>query len=189
MNSLFSFGNLKVGNDTAIFNMTPAKYCPSAELGLCKVCDKCYARKAERLYPQVLPYRVRQMEFWQGVDTKIFVLIFKLVMESKRNKIKYLRFSESGDFCTQSDVDKVSGIAEQLKGIVKVYTYTARKDLDFSNVSDNLTVNGSGFMVHNNFYIYRDKSELIDNFICGGDCLKCNLCKVSKKRNIAVKLH
>lgn len=189
MKSLFSFGNIKVGKDTAIFNMNPAKLCPSAAMGLCSLSDKCYAKKAERLYPHCLPYRVRQMEYWQSVNANDFVVYFKTVLQLNQNKIKFLRFSECGDFVSQSDVNKLSCIAEQLKDIVKVYTYTARKDLDFSNVSDNLTINGSGFMVHNNFYVYRNESELIDKIICPGSCLNCNLCKVSKNRNIAVKLH
>ena len=40
---------------------------------------------------------------------------------------------------------------------VKVYTYTARRDLDFSNVK-HLVVNGSGFMVHNNFTVVKEFS-------------------------------
>jgi len=188
MNTLFSIGNKKLGKDTAIFNMNPAKFCPSEKLGLCSICNKCYAKKAERLYPQVLPHRVRQMNYWNEVSASEFVINFNFLLRMKKG-INFLRVSEAGDFNTQQDVDKLSHIAEQLKGVVKVYTYTARKDLDFSCVSDNLTINGSGFMVHNNFYVYRNESELIDKYVCAGDCKTCNLCKTRKNLNIGVKLH
>jgi len=61
------------------------------------------------------------------------------------NKFAYnkLRFSESGDFRTQKDVDKASAIADLLD--VPVWTYTARRDLDFTNLPANFTVNGSGY--------------------------------------------
>jgi hypothetical protein len=55
-------GNRKIPKSTAIFNMSSALNCPSKKLGLCKAASqgaKCYARKAEILYPQVLPYRER----------------------------------------------------------------------------------------------------------------------------------
>lgn len=189
MKSLFSFGNRKVGKDTAIFNMNPAFECPSEKMGLCELASKCYAKKAERLYPTVRQHREAQKLYWNKVTAKEFCNELLLTIELNCLNVKYLRFSESGDFRNQNDVNKVNDIAEQLKGKLKVYTYTANKDLDYSNLSDNLTVNGSGFMIHNNFYVYRNASEIIDKYICAGNCLKCNLCKVSKGRNIGVKLH
>jgi hypothetical protein len=47
-----------------------------------------------------------------------------------------------------------------------VYTYTARKDLNYENISDNLVVNGSGFMVSNNFYVINKIGEEFDKFVC-----------------------
>lgn len=205
MKNLISNGNRKIGNDTIIFNMNPASECPSEKLDLCKICKKCYAKKAERLYPQVLPFRMKQMYFWSTVTAENFadgikdiclgnkMKIAKSKISNKAAKkiakIKYLRFSESGDFATQADVDKLSKIADLLKGIVKVYTYTARIDLDFSNISSNLTVNGSGKMISNNFYIVKSESEKIDKYVCPGNCKACSLCKTAKSINIAVLEH
>lgn len=189
MKTLFSFGNRKIPKDTAIFNMTPAKECPSEKLGLCTICNKCYAKKAERMYKDCLPYRYRQMNYWNNIDSNTFVNDFSNILSRKKIVTKYLRVSESGDFKNQSDVQKLSEIAEQLKGKVKVYTYTARKDLNFDNLSKNLTVNGSGFMISNNFYVIKNKSEMIDKYICLGDCGKCNLCKSAGYKNIAVLEH
>ena len=190
LKDLLSFGNSKVGNDTAIFNMNPAFSCPSEKLNLCEHAKYCYAKKAERIYPQTLPYRERQETYWDSIDVKTFVEEFTTAIKKKKTTIKYLRFSESGDFKSQADVDKLSAIAEELKDIVVVYTYTARKDLDYTNISENLVVNGSGFMVSNNFYIINKKGdETAKSLVCNGSCIECRLCKMAKGRNIAVIKH
>ncbi len=138
LKKLLSFGNMKVGNDTAIFNMNPAFRCPSEVLGLCDIAAKCYAKKAERIYPGTTPYRERQELYWDSTDAKTFTEEFIQSISRKRKPIEFLRVSESGDFKAQEDVDKLSTIADQLKRHnVVVYTYTARKDLDFSNISNN----------------------------------------------------
>jgi hypothetical protein len=53
MLQLFSFGNLKQDGGTAIFNFCPSADCPSEKLGLCKLPGKCYAKKAERIFPVI----------------------------------------------------------------------------------------------------------------------------------------
>lgn len=184
---LFSIGNRKIGRDTAIFNITSAADCQADKLGLCKISDKCYAKKAEKMYKDCLPYRNRQTKFWDNTNIETFIETFKYNVLTRN--IKYLRFQESGDFRTQSDVQKLSEIANELKGIVKCYTYTARYDLDFSNVSENLVINGSGFMVDNCFYVIHNESEMIDKFLCCGNCRICNLCKRKSGIKIAVKIH
>ena len=84
---LCSTGNHKIPKTTAIFNMGSAKDCPSAELGLCKaVVDGksfCYAKKAEYLYPAVLPYRRRQEEFWKAISAELFAVQFLLLIAYK----------------------------------------------------------------------------------------------------------
>lgn len=99
-------------------------------------------------------------------------------IKRKKNTTKYIRFSESGDFSGQHDVEKMSKIAEMLKDHnVGVYTYTTRKDLNFQDISDNLVVNGSGFMISNNFYIVDKKEDAIDKYICPSSCINCSFCK------------
>lgn len=175
-----SYGNRKLPRTTAIFNITPAMQCPSDKLGLCQLSHICYAKQAEKQYPNCLPYRTRQTIVWDSTTPENFV-------QSIAKKTKYLRISEAGDFRSQSDVDKLSTIAELLKGRIKVYCYTARQDLSFDNVSTNLTVNGSGFMVHNNFIAVKVLNDSDTN--CIGNCKKCNLCTTRKGLNIHVKIH
>ena len=190
--------NRKVGSDTAIINMGPATDCPAARLGLCQVGGqkKCYAMKAERMYPNVLKYRRKQAKIWKQVSAKeIADKILELTKKEHRDnydkikrKLKYLRFSEAGDFESQADVDKMSEIAELLKGKLVVYGYTARKDLDFSKTSDNMIINGSNFMVDNMFKVVAKIPEDA-KFVCNGNCRKCNLCKFGGKKTIYVKIH
>ena len=69
---LFTIGNSKVGKDTIIFNLQPARFCPAFEKGLCKIVSffdgqfkiACYAYQDERQYKTALQLRIRQMRFW-----------------------------------------------------------------------------------------------------------------------------
>lgn len=199
LNSLLSSGNLKLPSTTAIFNMTPAKYCPALALGLCKAFNSkgkhiCYALKAERGYcPKVLPYRIRQMKFWKKVTAEEFVAQFLLINSLKAVPYTTLRLNEAGDFHSQKCVDKAERIAQLLGRFgIKVYCYTHRSDLDYSGTK-NLIVSGSNFMkegVSNIFRIVenikRDKPKGWS--ICPMDCTVCNKCMI-RGQKIVVKEH
>lgn len=186
---LFSIGNLKIGTDTMIFNMSPAETCQSMRMGLCKVGSKCYAKKAERVYPQVLPFRRNQAVFWTSCSVDEFV---EAVSKEKTSKIKYLRFNEAGDFRNQSDVEKANEIAKVLKEKYNIitYLYTARSDLSFKDKT--FIVNGSSWMADNEFrYIPKGEVPLTSDIqaMCPGDCRTCNLCKEKLGMVIGVKQH
>jgi len=180
-------GNLKLGNDTLTFNMTPATDCPSRNLGLCKVGKKCYALKAEKTWKNVLPYRVKQSILWDVITAKEFV---EMVLATRRKNIKYLRINEAGDFRCQADVEKLNVIAKELKLIgITTYLYTARTDLVFKDCE--FVLNGSSWMADNEFrYIPKGTKPGLDvNFICPGDCRTCNLCKSKSGLIIGVEAH
>lgn len=185
----FSNGNMKIGRDTLILNMTSASECPSKVRGLCKIPGICYAMKAERQYPNVRPFRDKQCaDFTRQSAGDIAKDILDIAMRKRKNKIKYVRFSEAGDFRDQSDVDKLSDIAEALRPYgIRFYGYTARRDLNFDNISDNMIVNGSGFRVHNNFEAVPEAGP--DDVICPGNCRTCDLCKNAGGRDIKVIYH
>jgi len=188
LDGLLSDGNVKLPSTTAIFNMGAATDCMSFKLGYCQAfCNGkhiCYALKAERdYYPNVLPYRRRQMSYWFSHDAFEFVSEFLLVNEAKRFcGLPYdaLRLNESGDFWTQDCVNKAEEIARMLKrfGIV-TYCYTARKDLDFSNVRD-LIISGSNFTkpgISNIFkMILKDEKKPKGFGECKMSCKVCNRC-------------
>ena len=84
LKNFLSFGNSKVGNDTAIFNMNAAFDCPSEKMGFCEHAKKCYAKKAERIYPQSLPCRRKQEIYWDSIDSDAFVSEFLDAIKSKK---------------------------------------------------------------------------------------------------------
>jgi hypothetical protein len=200
-----SVGNLKVGKDTIILNITSATDCESLKRGLCQVpYGKCYALRAEKQYPDVLPYRRAQTRVWDSLTPEEIAADVKKMVYSKSRKvpIKYLRMQESGDFRNQADVAKTSRLADLLKGVVRVYTYTARRDLRFGGLSPNLVINGSNFKVNNSFKVTDEQGfnacpkgnpPSYDCAKCpspcksprchgikGGGCFKCGLCKTNK---------
>jgi hypothetical protein len=83
---LFTVGNSKVAADTIIYNLQPARFCPSFENGMCKIVQPvggefkiaCYAYQDERQYDVALQLRLRQMRFW---DTHTAEEIFKKLEE------------------------------------------------------------------------------------------------------------
>ena len=182
-----SNGNKKIGNDTLILNMNSATDCPSKELGLCTIeGNKCYALKSEKCYPQVLPYRREQAVYWTVTPAREIAEDLRNVLRRKRTPIRYIRFSEAGDFSRQRDVTKMKDIARRIPE-VSFYGYTARRDLDFNEIPDNLAVNGSGFMVSNSFTAVHDVSE--SEIQCPGNCRECDLCKAANGLDIKVKYH
>lgn len=190
---LFTQGNHKLPKSTAIINMTSAKNCPAKRLGLCPIANnKCYACKAERPYrPEVLPFRLRQEKVWRAAPAGLIAeAIIRRSFRCTVNRITLLRFSESGDFHNQADIDKMSEIAHILNYVhIRVYGYTARRDLNFSNVDKNMTVNGSDFMVHN-MYVAIPKDELkAKTIVCPGNCRICDLCSKRKHVTIYTGIH
>lgn len=186
-------GNSKLGKDTVIINITSATDCPSRALGLCPVTNKgmrCYALKAETSYARhvALPHRREQEKLWDRYTADEIAEDIMLQIARKRTEITNLRYSEAGDFRSQDDVDKMSRIAERLSEIdVVVYGYTARSDLDFSRVHGNMVVNGSWFMVHNEFRCVPEPTG--DHVVCSGDCATCPFGRARNGEIIEVRCH
>lgn len=187
---LVSNGNKKVGKDTIIMNLHTATYCPG--IPYCPLRKYCYAWSNERLRPTVLAFRKRQEQQWLDHNAEYFVEEFKKL---KRPGLEYVRFQEAGEFADQYDLDKLSDIAEGLKGVFTCYTYTCRTDLNFSRRSENLIISGSGFMVDNNFvaimgYAYELLTEMSPNaVVCPNNCRNCLYCKTRAGRVIYQRIH
>lgn len=188
-------GNKKIPSSTAIFNMGSATHCPSLNKGLCYVASigvKCYAMKAERLYPRALPFRLRQAKFWKKISAKEFVRQFLEIQKSKRKPFTALRFNEAGDFTNQDCVNKAEEIAFWLhhEGIT-CYCYTSRSDLDYSKIR-HLVISGSGFTkpgISNLFSTLHSLDELKDGvFLCPQDCNICSRCQ-DRGQTISVLKH
>lgn len=194
MSIKIKYGNHKLGDDTAIFNMCAAEDCPSKKLGLCKVVEKgitCYADKAERIYKHVKPYRRCQQAYWQTESATSITRDIIHKIQNRRKETRYFRFNESGDFNDQSDVTKLSEVAARLKTIgITTYGYSARSDLCYVGVE--FLIKGSGFNgCPNGSTTVIEKDDAIpEGYLeCPGSCKKCNLCKIDVPHNIAFRKH
>jgi hypothetical protein len=205
-NLLIKVGNKKIGDDTIILNMGTAEKCPSLLLGCCKAKGDCYALQAEKFYKgPIIKYRERQAEYWLNTDSKDIIKDFDILLTEKKSrnekpgkmeilakKIKYFRYNESGDFYNKDCISKLDKISKHLKKQYKIvtYGYSARKDLDFSNVS--FLCKSSGWNNGNNgqTMILNPGDIMPKGFIqCPRNCLPCHLCKSSKGFNIAFRIH
>jgi len=182
-----SIGNTKLGRDTAIFNMDSATDCVSKKLGLCQLqdCNSCYALKAEIQYPACLPFRKRQALAYHRQEYKSLA---SDILQGVTRNVKYIRFSEAGDFRHQGDIEKLFNIASELSQYI-FYGYTARRDLSYKNPPKNLAINCSGFRRGNMNTFRIVKSYTGNNPTCKGNCRICNLCKKAQSLTIENLLH
>jgi NAD-dependent dihydropyrimidine dehydrogenase PreA subunit len=201
-----SFGNTKIADNTAIFNLNSATDCPNRETDNCQVpWSDCYAGKAEKQYDHVLPYRRRQTYLWDSLNSETFAKAFLKVVERKRNPVEYLRISEAGDFRHTGDIIRMDRVAEILgEHGIGVYTYSASNYLDWSEAK-HFTVNASNDKEEygdRRYFAFTDEKP--DGFIwCphskqkaeGVDpdkaikCGECTHCHTDDGPDIAIPLH
>jgi len=122
-------GNRKMKIPT--FSLPSIMTCPNAT-PLCK--KYCYAKKAERAYPNVLPSRTRNY-IESGFDDFV-INVSKYII---KKGFEYFRIHESGDFYSQKYFDDWCKIAHICKS-TKFLAYTQVYDLDFTLKPDNLII-------------------------------------------------
>lgn len=147
LNDHIRWGNRKIADHVAIFNINSASDCPNRWTDNCQVDgDDCYAVKAEKAWPHPEDFRQRQEYIWDCLDWETWARAFLAIIERKRKfepEDVDLRLSQAGDFRYQGDVIKAQGIAEILSNYgIQVYTYSASDYLDWTMAED-VTVNQS----------------------------------------------
>lgn len=186
---VFSYGNSKLPAETLIINLTSAQNCPSEKLGFCKCANVCYAKKCERIYKAYLNKNLtleKLIQSWTIADWKD---ILRVYIQNAHKSIKYVRLNEAGDFPSQEMVNIFNELSNWLYGTfnIKTYCYTAREDLDFSNVY--FAVNASNENIKANRYFLCTDKQIFDNLPhntvkCKGDCKKCRICYDSNYKGI-----
>ena len=131
MRPYISYGNRKVGK-IPTFSLPAVVTCPGAT-PLCK--KICYARKAERAWPNVLASRLRN--FMISTEEEFTQLMINEIR--RRKSVKYFRIHESGDFYDQLYLEKWFNIARALPN-VKFLAFTKSFHLDFSKRPSNLII-------------------------------------------------
>jgi hypothetical protein len=184
---LLSKGNHKLPNTTLIWNLPSGLTCPNQT----ESCKKwCYAKKAERVYPQVLPFRMNNFRISKQLNF-IELIVDDIAQHDirDRNKCNTIRLHESGDFYNQEYLDSWIHIAKHFPTIV-FYAYTKSIMLDYSKRPFNFIVllsddeekykkqykrfDGITKVIEKNKDIF---SLARDDFItCCGSCKECNYC-------------
>ena len=190
------FGNAKLPKSTAIINLGTWFNCSGRKEKFCDLHEVCYAKSPEVRFKERIRDRLEQEIFWRSLRAEwIANTIVNAIREyeNKTNiKVKLIRWNEVGEIRNHNDFSKIiicSDIIYKRLGI-KSYVYTHNNKLDYSNYyGDYLTMNGSGFMIDNQYNVVKNKSEKlknsnlinIKNCIC--DCTRCSLCS-EKNGNI-----
>lgn len=110
----FARGNHKLSKEQLVWSLPRILTCPGA--GECK--KYCYAKKAEQVYKNVVPSRIRN---WKFTRTKDFVKL--VVAHLQRSGKTVVRIHEAGDFYDREYLLKWKKIARRLPGI-RFYAFT-----------------------------------------------------------------
>jgi len=183
-------GNIKIGGDTILMNMSTATDCMSAKIGLCKLAadGNCYALAPEKRWGDKpgspLAKNIRHEKQWACLTPAGIAKGLDEIAKALK-KIKYVRVNEAGEFRniptdpallakvpdemkakigTADDVKKLAQVGAELNNIgspLQIYTYTHRTDLDVGDLGPNVCVNGSQYMLDNAF-IAVEYDEFID---------------------------
>ena len=206
MNNIYlSNGNkkLKPSEDTnfLIFNLPAIKSCPFAT----EHCRKyCYARKAEKVYPDVLPARERNFKASQEksfVDDMITLIMAK--REKQHKKTLVVRIHESGDFYNKEYANKWLEIARRCKGVTfmaytKSFKYfdgvkLPRNFVLRASIWDDTTKEQKEIVTRNNWAIYTAVQQFTENDSftrcrCS-DCATCGKCWKKSEKDIRCEIH
>lgn len=177
-------GNHKLPPTWYIGNTGSGTDCCSDELELCPYGLKngdgsCYCLKAERCYPNCLDCRERNRVNWERIVVNDYVVEFTYGLllaskQAKKHKMEVFRFNESFDIESYESLVAMNDVGGDLKDVgVKTMIYTHRWDMidALQLVGNNLIMNGSDFMLDNEFRVVYEFSG--NNLKCCGDCGIC----------------
>jgi len=211
MKITLSTGNKKLmATDTVkflIWNIPAQITCPFAT----KHCEKlCYAKKAERLYPQVLPCRMANLEssksadFVENMKNEIAHYIGK---RTWKDKTIYFRIHESGDFYNQEYFDKWVDIATAFPGVrFLAYTKSIKYVLNTEKaIPANLIIRYSlwddspendketackSFPTYTADYLSGEQIKALGDRYCEcKDCGTCGKCYNTEVKDIVCQIH
>ena len=211
-------GNKKLRNTEnvrfMIWNLPAVKTCPYRTA----MCEKsCYARKAERVYPQVLPSRENNFRDSLEEDfSENMVYTIETLLDSRAYKGKqvYFRIHESGDFYNLEYAKKWVEIARHFEGNERIIFEAYTKSFPYviaagygtpawptnfiirASIWDDTKKDALELIDSYNFPIYtafpaQDFNELAKGYTeckCE-DCATCGKCYKRDDHKIAVRIH
>lgn len=189
-----AFGNKKVPKTTAIYNIGTWFLCEGRLKGFCELHEVCYA-KCREIMGNTIKSRLNNYYFWKTNDARTIAsfIVYSIKAESmKGDKINLLRFNEVGEFENQEDLVKmrdISNIVYEQTG-VKSYTYTHNRELDFNIDRPHLTINGSGFIIDNQFTVIppSEYKRYVENHNCFECPQKCEMCNSICSQKLGIEI-
>ena len=181
-----AFGNKKVPETTAIVNTTSWFLCPGRLKGFCELNEVCYD-KCREVMGSVCKSRLNHDLWWRTNDAQT-IADFYIVSIKARNlkkpnqQVNLVRFQEVGDFRHIEDLNKMIDVSNIIFDEIGInsYTYTHNRDLPYNILKrPHLTINGSGFMIDNQFTVvppsdFERYAEEHDCYKCPQKCELCN---------------
>lgn len=185
----YSIGNSKIGNDTLVFNCSPALLCPSDLKGYCENCNSCYAKNNEVTYGNPLVRNLLSLKklLIYDINTIIKATLKAIRTDKDAKNCLFIRINSNGDILDNNmlkAIDKFSYslIQANTNNLKVAYSYTHNKDLDLnlsSNIVFNLSFKGSE-PAKRCITAYSFDKKYLDNskyVICNGKCKNCSYCK------------
>lgn len=166
---------------------------PTSSCGMS--CDKCYAKKAEKRFPNVVKKRNLNL-FSSGLPG----FITRINDEIVKSKNKTVRIHSSGDFFSQEYLDKWTIVAQTRKE-TSFYAYTKKKHmLDFTVIEAlpnvNIINSMTPFGVNYGNKEYCEDLVKIGYFLCPCNkenkikCqVECNHCSVKGNDKVCFLIH
>lgn len=185
-----SKGNMKTGRIPA-FSLPPEITCP----GACKGCkDKCYAKKAFRMYPGVRAAWEANYEAAEALDH-----IPQIMDYLKKHKPRFFRIHVSGDFFSAQYFTQWCGIAMACPG-TRFLAFTkspasmlkAMRPSNFTLVRSIWGAKGERRGKYAGFAhtVLPGEDIPADALECPGNCQTCNACwGLAKGKAVAFRLH
>lgn len=192
-----AFGNKKVPDTTMIANTTSWFLCPGRLHEFCELREKCYDKYRE-VMGSVCKSRLNHDFWWRLNDAEeianfyIISIIAENMKRDDSDKVNLVRFQEVGELRWQGDLIKMRDVSNLIYDELGInsYTYTHNQKLNFNIDRPHLTINGSGFMVDNQFTVIPPSK--FERYVEEHDCFecpqKCELCSsiCSKKLGIEI---
>ena len=187
-----TFGNAKLPKTTAIVSCGTWFNCSGRTKGFCPLAEKCYDKCREVMSYKITKFRLEEEIAFRGLTAEEIAhqVIQQIKKENakeknKDNQVNLIRWNEVGELRNQNDLEKmikVSNIVfDELE--IKSYVYTHNKYLNFNIERPNLIINGSNFMIDNEYKVvpnieeeFNNLSDLSNKRECICDCTKCSYC-------------
>lgn len=187
-----TFGNAKLPETTAIVSCGTWFNCSGRTKNFCPLAEKCYDKCREVMSHKITKFRLEEEIAFRALTAKeVAQQIIQQIKKqnnkekNKNNQIKLIRWNEVGELRCQKDLEKMIEASNLIYNElnIKSYVYTHNKNLNFDIERPNLTINGSNFMVDNEYRVvkniedeFNNLNDLANKRECICDCTQCSYC-------------